>query len=74
MGHQVGYDKLMPNTREWKNCFIKYQTLTLLRLIVFKNVHLYKHRNCILLLIVTKAEFHGQFPYWGKLQDIVFML
>ena len=22
-----------------------------------------KHRDCILLLIVSKAELHGQFPY-----------
>ena len=27
MEYRVGYDKLISNTCEWNNCFIKYQTL-----------------------------------------------
>ena len=32
-----------------------------------------KHRDCILLLTVSKAEFRGQFSYLDKLQDIGFI-
>ena len=30
--------------------------------------------GCMLLLTVSKAEFHGQFPYLDKLQDIGFIM
>ena len=33
-----------------------------------------KHRDCILLLTVSKTEFRGQFSYLDKLQDREFLL
>ena len=59
------------NKREWNNCFIKYQTLNFVYVEVLI-VNPCKHRFCILLSIVSKAEFRGQFPYLDKLQDIEF--
>ena len=42
---------------------------------LFTNVEVFmsnlcKHRNCIQLLTVSKADFRCQFPYLDKLQDI----
>ena len=52
---------------------LKYQTLDFAYVEVL-NVNLCKHHNCILLLTVSNTEFHGQFPYLGKQQDIRFKL
>ena len=39
----------------------------------FLNVLLCKHRDCILILTVSGAEFRGQFPYLDNLQHIRFI-
>ena len=45
--------------------------LTLFMFIVeVLNVNPSKHRDCVLLLTVSKIEFRGQYPYLDKLQDI----
>ena len=45
----------------------KYQTLD--RFLMYPC----KHRDCMLLLTVSKAEFRSQFPYLDKLQNIGFI-
>ena len=57
---------LISNQREWNNCFVKYETLGFVYVEVL-NVDPCKHRDCILLLAVSKAAFRGQFPYLDKL-------
>ena len=72
--HRVGYQSSYPgNKREWNKCFNKYQTLDFVYVEVL-NVNPYKHRECKLLLTVSKAEqFRGQFPYLDKVQHIGFI-
>ena len=44
--------------------------LTLFINVEVSHVNPCKHRDSMLLLTVSKAEFRGQFPYLDKLQDI----
>ena len=71
--NRVGYHKLISNKRECDNCAIKYQTLDFVYVEGLKSQSC-KHRDRILLLAFSKAEFRGQFPYLDKLQDIGFIL
>ena len=52
---------------------LKFSISIYLHIFVYVKV-LYVICDCILLLTVSKAELHSQFPHLDKLQDIGFLI
>ena len=68
----AGYELLDNGGAGYHNLIISYPTsvIGIIVLFCFSVLRHFKHRDIILLLTVSKAEFCGYFPYLDELQDI----